>query len=187
LLSRLDEVEPAALEEHYRRLETAGRAKIADEAPDALEIVLGRFADMRYGGQEHTVKVEVTGAATSPEIAARFEREYERLFGHRSKGVPIEIVSIRVIAEGRLAALAIDHLGEMARREARAGPGARREVYLAGGFVPTPIHYRTALPPGARLDGPAVIQEYGSTTVLHPGDRLRVEANGVMVIEVGEG
>jgi N-methylhydantoinase A len=187
VLSRLDEVEPAALEEHYRRLEATGRAKIADEAPDALEIELGRFADMRYGGQEHTVKVELTGAATSPEIAARFEREYERLFGHRSKGVPIEIVSIRIIAEGRLAAPAIDHLGETAKREARAGPGTRREVYLANGFVSTPIYYRTALPPGARLDGPAVIQEYGSTTVLHPGDRLRVEANGVMVIEVGEG
>jgi len=110
---------------------------------------------MRYGGQEHTVKVELTGAATSPEIAARFEREYERLFGHRSKGVPIEIVSIRVIAEGRLAAPAIDHLGETAKREARAGPGTRREVYLANGFVSTPIYYRTALPPGARLDGPA--------------------------------
>ena len=61
VLSRLDEVEPAGLEAHYRRLEAAGRATIADEAPDALEIELGPSADMRYGGQEHTVKVELTG------------------------------------------------------------------------------------------------------------------------------
>jgi N-methylhydantoinase A len=187
VLQRLDEALPAALEQHYRRLEAAGRAKIADEAPDAREIVLGRLADMRYGGQEHTVKVTLTGAATSAEIAARFEEEYDRLFGHTSKGVPIEIVSIRVTAEGRLAAPAIDRLGQTAHGTSAAPAG--REVYFtaAGGFVPTPIHYRAALPPGARLDGPAVIQEYGSTTVLHPGDRLRVEANGVMVIEVGEG
>jgi N-methylhydantoinase A/oxoprolinase/acetone carboxylase beta subunit len=56
---------------------------------------------------------------------------------------------------GLRAARAIDHLGETAKREARAGPGTRREVYLANGFVSTPIYYRTALPPGARLDGPA--------------------------------
>jgi N-methylhydantoinase A len=186
VLSRLDEVEPAALEAHYHQLEAAGHARIADEAPDAIEIVLGRFADMRYGGQEHTVKVDLTGAATSAEIAARFEQEYDRLFGHTSEGVPIEIVSIRVTAEGRLAGPAIDHLGQTAR-EATAAPAVCREVYFSGvgGFVPTPVHYREALPPGTRLDGPAVIQEYGSTTVLHPGDRLRVEANGVMVIEIG--
>jgi N-methylhydantoinase A len=188
VLSRLDEVEPAALEEDYRRLEAAGRARIADEAPDALEIVLARSADMRYGGQEHTVKVALTGAANIAEIGARFEHEYARLFGHISNGVPIELVSIRVTAEGRLAGPAIDQLGHTAR-ETTAARAARRQVYFAGvaGFVPTPVHYRMALPPGTRLDGPAVIQEYGSTTVLHPGDRLSVESNGVMVIEVGEG
>ena len=190
VLARLDEIDPAALEEHYRRLEATSRARIADEAPDAREIVLDRSAEMPYGGQEHTVKVELTGAAGSAEVAARFEQEYARRFGHTSEGVPIEVVSIRVTAEGRLDGPAIDHLGEAGdAREMTAMPAVHREVYFAGagGFVVTPVRYRAALPPGTRLDGPAVIQEYGSTTVLHPGDRLGVAANGVLVIELGEG
>jgi N-methylhydantoinase A/oxoprolinase/acetone carboxylase beta subunit len=70
-----------------------------------------------------------------------------------------------------------------------AGAAARREVYFAGvgGFVPTPIDQRTKLPAGMRLDGTAMIQEYGSTTVRPPGDRRSGAAKGVLMIEVGEG
>jgi N-methylhydantoinase A/oxoprolinase/acetone carboxylase beta subunit len=53
--------------------------------------------------------------------------------------------------------------------------------------VPTPIDQRTKLPAGMRLDGTAVIQEYGSTTVRPPGDRRSGAAKGVLMIEVGEG
>jgi N-methylhydantoinase A len=188
---RLDAIDLSDLENQYRSLEQDGRARIAEEAPDAIETVFTRFADMRYKGQAHTVKVDLTGAATADAVQANFEREYTRLYGHVSEGVPIEIVSIRVAAEGRLDAPSIDKLGaERKNANGKAPPRAagQRQVYFAEakGFLATPVYFRDDLPAGMKLEGPAVIQEYGSTTVLHPGDALTVEGNGAMTIHVGE-
>lgn len=187
VLRRLDELDLTDLKADFRRVEETGRAKVAEEAPDALATILTRFADMRYRGQEHTVKVDVTGAAAAAEIVERFEREYTWLYGHVSEGVPLEVVSIRLVAEGRLPGPAVDAIRESDAGEAkRPASTGEREVYFAGhGFLATPVHFRPDLAPGTALSGPAVIQEYGSTTVLHPGDRLTVERNGVMRISVG--
>jgi N-methylhydantoinase A len=62
-----------------------------------------------------------------------------------------------------------------------------REVYFAsaGGFVETPTYDRKRIPAGSKIAGPALIEEHASTTVLHPGDRLEVDAFGNLVIEIG--
>ena len=101
--------------------------------------------------------------------------------------MPLEVVSIRVVAEGRLPGPLIDAIRDDSAEQARPpGLAKERKVYFAGkGFLPTPIHFRPDLQPGTRLEGPVVIQEYGSTTLLHPGDRLTVEPNGVMTIAIG--
>lgn len=187
VLGRLDAVDMADLEQSFERLESQGREKVAEEAPDALETLITRFADMRYRGQEHTVKVDVTAARTAAAITETFEAEYTQRFGHVSVGVPIEIVSVRVSAEGRLDAPGIENLRLDEEQERPEGAAETRSVYFAGhGRIETPVFYRGELAPGASLEGPAVIQEYGSTTVLHPGDSVVVEANGMMVITVGE-
>src|SRR5579883_2526391 len=58
----------------------------------------------------------------------------------------------------------------------------RRPVYFGGEFRPTPVYQRSTLPPGFRLDGPAVIEEFGSTTVVFPGQHLEVDAHGILVV-----
>ena len=61
-------------------------------------------------------------------------------------------------------------------------PQSRRRVFFAGTFVDTPVHARSALPAGARVDGPAVIEEFGSTTVVFPGQTLTVDPHGIMIV-----
>ena len=81
-----------------------------------------------------------------------------------------------------------DRQAAAARRSSRASapqPKARRPVYFAesGGYVDCPIYDRYALPAGARLAGPAVVEEFDSTTVVHPGFSVRVDDVGNLIIE----
>jgi N-methylhydantoinase A len=67
---------------------------------------------------------------------------------------------------------------------------AVRPVWFAGAFRDTAVYDRAALPPGFALDGPAVIEEFGSTTVVFPGQRLAVDPHGILVVRpaaAGEG
>jgi N-methylhydantoinase A len=57
-----------------------------------------------------------------------------------------------------------------------------RAVYFGGAFRDTPIYDRATLPPGFRLDGPAVVEEFGSTTVVFPGQHLKVDDHGILIV-----
>ena len=61
-----------------------------------------------------------------------------------------------------------------------------RPVYFAGSFRDTPIYQRPALPAGFRLDGPAVVEEFGSTTVVFPGQSLQVDPHGILIVQRGD-
>jgi N-methylhydantoinase A len=63
-----------------------------------------------------------------------------------------------------------------------AKPRGMRPVYFGGAFRETPIYDRSALPAGFRLEGPAVIEEFGSTTVVFPGQRLDVDQHGILIV-----
>jgi N-methylhydantoinase A len=63
----------------------------------------------------------------------------------------------------------------------------KRSVYLQGKYQSTPTYARAALAAGNRINGPALIEEHASTTVLLPGDRLAVDAYGNLVIKVAGG
>jgi len=90
-------------------------------------------------------------------------------------------VSMRLSSVGRIAkppARALD-------RGDAPGPKERRELYFAEaeGYVDCPIYDRYALPAGARLAGPAVVEEFDSTTVIHPGFTVSVDETGNLIIE----
>ena len=99
-------------------------------------------------------------------------------------GDPVEFVSLRVVAVGPVTAPALRE------RPASAGPAApagRRPVFFeeADGFVDCPIYDRGRLSPGARLVGPAVVEQMDSTTLVHPGHVALVDGFGDLVIAVG--
>jgi N-methylhydantoinase A len=74
---------------------------------------------------------------------------------------------------------AIPKLGIATGAEPRCG---NRPVYFGGSFRDTPIYDRSALPAGFRLDGPAVVEEFGSTTVVFPGQWLEVDERGILMV-----
>jgi N-methylhydantoinase A len=151
------------------------------------EPVILRSLDMRYAGQNYEREVSLPDgsftAATADEMVRRFARAHDEFYGFSLEGEPVEFVNLRVVAIGPsdLAAAATT-----AAAEGRPNPLASRPVAFRGaGFVPTPIYRRESLPAGFTLDGPAVIEEPDSTTVVHPGDTLLVRTDGLMEIAIG--
>ena len=142
--------------------------------------------DLRYVGQEFTLSVPLSRDdlvhGKRQKIRAAFDALYEHRYAHHSPDEPVEMVNIRLAAIGKRAKLKFPKLGAN-----RAAKPKRREVYLGDPRKPVscPIYQRTDLGAGARVKGPALIEEHGTTTVLFKGDACRVARSGELIIDVG--
>jgi N-methylhydantoinase A len=150
------------------------------EAATALRAEFGtssvffeHHAEMRYRGQRHNIKVPVSGIKDAAAIRAAFERDYKRRYGHADAKAPAEFQAVHLSTFARLKQPEIAHLP---RPSTKARPMRTRRVYIgnAGGWLEAQIFDRDALEPGFSGTGPAVIEEYGSTTIVWPSDRFEI-------------
>ena len=143
--------------------------------------------DLRYVGQEFTLSVPVSRdlikKGDRQKIRAAFDALYEHRYAHKSPDEPVEMVNIRLAAVGKRPQL---RFPKLAKRGA-AKPSRRRDVYLGDPrkAVSCPIFQRAELGAGARIKGPALIEEHGTTTVLFEKDRCTVSPSGELIIDVG--
>jgi N-methylhydantoinase A len=174
-----DEADAEQLEQIWLELEREGREDLRREgvADDRLNLV--RSADVRYVGEAHECPVVVpegqTGDAAAATVWSGFHDVHERLFGFAYRGIQrVEVVNLRVQAVG---AVHRPPLTQAADGATSAEPVAdtRRDVYFDGSWTPCPIYRREALVAGAGMSGPAVIEEYGSTTIVFRGWGVRVD------------
>ena len=157
----------------------------------AAERSLVRRLEMRYRGQNFELSVNVPGqqqldAVELDEALESFHAAHERVYGFRSTEDAVEVVTFRVQAVGRAdrVELAISKDGSGDAEEALIGV---RQVYLdtAEGYRPCPIYHRERLQPGYELNGPAIIEQMDTTTVLLPGDHCRVDSYRNLVVQMG--
>ena len=176
IMRRVDELEPRELEDGFAGLEQAGAAELAAEGlvDDAVEFV--RALDLRYVGQSYELTI-----AAGDRLLERFHAEHDRAYGFAAPAEPVECVSLRLTSIGRIAKPAPRFLEPAGTPRAKE----RRQVFFAeaGGYVDCPIFDRYALAAGARIEGPAIVEEFDSTTVLHPGFRLLADGTANLVIE----
>ncbi len=180
----LDDALAAAMDGGFRGME-GDTADILRRDFGAADVYFERKAEMRYHGQRHNIHVPVTGLRALAEIRAAFERDYKRRYGHADSKAPTEFQALHLSAFARLRRPDIANL----RRTMPAGgmPEHTRPVYfgVTEGTVETVIYDRDGLEPGFAAQGPAVIEEYGSTTLIRPGDRFQVGEMGEIRIECG--
>jgi N-methylhydantoinase A len=142
-------------------------------------------ADMRYKGQRHAIRVALEAQLAASSMRGAFLAEYRRRFGLADEGGAIEIIGLRTTgtAATRRPELARLH---RAGSETGSGPRAFRDVYFpeARARLRTPIYLRYGLPLGHGIDGPAVIEEYGATVVVGPGDHVSVGQYGELQIDL---
>jgi N-methylhydantoinase A len=170
--------------------------RLAAMAVEAREIVAGaglaltgidvRFeADMHYVGQTHSVAVTLpfeAEAASEAAIRSAFESAYTAAFSRLLPGIPVRLATLRVVAVGRrpqidLAALAPAPGGTLAA----ARTGARR-AWFGGAWHEAAVYDRLALPVGARIDGPAILEQADATIVIDPGLAATVDRFGNLVM-----
>jgi N-methylhydantoinase A len=142
--------------------------------------------DLRYVGQEFTLSVPVAESEIKAEdrraIRAAFDRLYDRRYAHHSPEEPVEIVNIRLAVIGKRAKMKLPRLPENRRAKAFR----KMEVYLGDPARPVscPVYRREELGAGARIAGPALVREHGTTTVLFKGDVCSVARTGELLISV---
>ncbi len=185
----LDDAAFDDIEAVYRALESQGRDAIAGASVKPQRIVVKRSADMRYVGQEHAVTVDLPLAVFArgdrKAIKRHFDAMHARRYGTSAPAEPAEIVSLRSTVTGLMRKPPQRKMARGQRTPPAASRGATRKVFCAGRFRLTPTFWRPALLAGNRIEGPALIEEYASTTLLLPGDTLEVDAYGNLAIRVG--
>ncbi|MGE5306825.1 MAG: hydantoinase/oxoprolinase family protein [Alphaproteobacteria bacterium] len=190
LFARMDDLEMFELEDQFRRLEAEGRQALEESGIPTGHVIFERAADMRYVGQEHAVAVRmpahVGDESARAEIKRRFDEAHELRYSHSAPDESADIVSLRVSAIGRLTK---PQFPQIARGEAtpptHAYRGARSVIFESAGAVEAAVYDRNKLLHGNTINGPAIIEEAASTTVVEPGDRLTVNAFGHLVMELG--
>src|SRR5216684_6342112 len=141
---------------------------------------------MQFVGQTHVLTVPVARTDFAREDLMRaFEAAYWERFEVELREMRAQVVSLRTAVIGRRRPISL--AGLIARAGATAGaaaPGERRRAWFDGGWHDTPVYRREQLGIGAELTGPAIVEQLDTTTVLEPGDRVRVDALGNLEITV---
>jgi N-methylhydantoinase A len=170
----LDEKSVGAMNDLLAALEKDATAALAAEFGTS-DVFFERHAEMRYRGQRHNIKVPVTGLQDAAAIRQAFEHDYRRRYGHADAKAAAEFQAVHLYAFARLKQ---PEIARLPRAKAAPQAAVTRPVYFksAGGMVDAKIYNRDSLEPGFTGAGPAVIEEYGSTTVVWPGDRFEIGA-----------
>lgn len=187
LITRTDKVNPAGLNAIYAGLEAQALADLTAEGVPEADMDFQRFADMRYAGQEHTVKVRLPAGAIDdramPDINERFRALHEKTYTFRLE-TPVELVNYHLTAVGRVKKPEFRKLDGRGGVLADARKGARRVNFDELGFAEAAIYERERLPVGAAVKGPAVVEEPASTTVVFPDQKLTRDEFGFLHIEM---
>jgi 5-oxoprolinase (ATP-hydrolysing) len=152
-------------------VDSVARAGAGDEIR-----VRRRMLRLRFGGQESTLEVEW---APETDVAGEFRRAYQALFGHRPEARPIELESVAVAASSTAPASVPPAAGGSRRA---ATPARKRRIRLGGCWSEIPCYDRERLTPGSTLDGPSLVLERHSTTLLDRGWSAVVGDDGSLVL-----
>lgn len=160
----------------------------ADEVIEPADRLVDRSVDVRYAGQNYEVSVPVPEGPLDhlavAAIRARFEDEHRRLYGFAAEHDPIQLVTFRVGATGRVAKATFRTFPD-GGADASAAIVGEREVWMpeAGGFVTCPIYDRAKLKPGNRFAGPAIVEQMDTTTIVLPNMLATVEPHLNLILE----
>jgi N-methylhydantoinase A len=164
--------------ESFGELQAEGAGLLAEQGIGADDHYFARSADMRYVGQEYSVDVPIGAEVDPGEIDAAFHDAHRVRYGHSTPGAPVEFVNLRLAAFGRIAGEAAPFRTPAADEALLGG----RTVVFGGEPHDTAVALRERLATGGRQQGPVIIEEQSSTTVVPPGHRVEVDPHGNLLI-----
>jgi len=184
IVAPLAKLDFAEVNRVLRAMEVEGRALVKTAGVPLRECEVRREFGIRFAGQSYELSVPLPSSRLSERdvesIRSDFLRHYRKRFHRLNPDVPLEVVNCRIVVSGP------EHPIKAARSVARSrrAKKGRRNVYLPerAAFVRCPVYDRYALAPGARVRGPAVVEEVESTVLLGAGAVGTVARNGNLVV-----
>ncbi len=181
LHSRADTVDLTSVNCCLAELDAAGRARMGEEGVPPGEVRVAYSADMRYVGQAYELEVPIAvpvALGRMPEILSAFHAVHERVYGYARTQQPVEFVNFRAVHTFPLPRPRLRPTARGGGSIDDARLGTRRAWFSGHAFVGTAIYDRGRLPIGARVVGPAIIEQLDTTTVLPPGQAAVVDVSG---------
>ena len=178
-------LDPKDVWSRFETLDGKARAWLDEQEVAPADRGISYSLDLRYEQQGFEVTIPlpdalVKRAGALDEILDTFHATHERLYGVRFH-VPVELVALRVVATGATPSVE-EALPSAGSKDPSAALMEVRPSYFDGAFVDTPNYDRAKLAVGARVEGPAIIRQYDTTTVLLPRHYAEVDAHGNLLI-----
>jgi N-methylhydantoinase A len=177
-------IDLAVVAANYAALEKEATDTLRRDGIEAARIRLMREADLRYAGQSMEVRVPAPSGAVDgkflKDLIDAFHAAHRRTFGYDYAGQQqIELVNLCVSGFGLIER---PDVPELAVRDVTPARKAVRPVHFGNGFHDTPVYDRASMVPGFRINGPAIVEEFGSTTVAFPGQHIDVDPHGILIV-----
>ena len=177
----------AEIESVFSSVELQAIEQFQTEGIDKKSIKFIRYGNFRYKNQEHTTEVRLSDGPISDKqiglIEDEFHNTYEREYTYRLD-TSVELVGIHVVATSEVGKLTMQKRPDQGIKEAEARKGAREVDYALEGVHKATLYNGEKLLPGMEFNGPAIIEDSGATTVIHPGNRVRVDGYTNIHIEI---
>ena len=168
----------------FGELEHQARTTFSEEGSEK-RLRIERYVDARYLGQEHSVKVPLESGTFTAGAISGLRRRFEELHNRSYEFTladPLEIITCHLVAYAKLPKPPMKPV--RSRKRARPSPKETRIMHLEDKSGRVAVYERSSLPPGTRLNGPAIIEEPTSTTIIGFRDRLLVDDYGNMLVEI---
>jgi N-methylhydantoinase A len=169
----------------FGRLEDAAVTFFAKAGNADAHVVIARFADIRYLGQEHTVRVPIpAGSPDRGDVEERFHAIHEQTYTFRLTS-QVEFVNFHVSGSVPLPRVELQTFQPPSNGKPPSPKTTRRVNFDAQGWHQASCYERDDLSVGARVDGPAIIEEPAASTVLYPGQTAHIDRIGNIIIDTG--
>ena len=179
---RLDKLAPGELAGIVARQREQGQRQLNESQVPIDVTTITHAADMAYAGQIHALRVAIEPDWDSARLEKAFNEVYRATFGNTLVDIPVVIVILRTIAIGKRSGASLPQATRFADGSA-ARPRSSRPVHFDT-WYDTPVYIRDDLAPGMRFDGPAIIEQSDTTTVVEPGMGVVIDPKGNMLVKV---
>ena len=187
----INEYSNSKIVDHLHKLEKEIIAELeserwkVEEEKGGDKIKIEYFIEMRYSGQSYEVPVPIEiedNDINKDKLMHDFNNIHGRLYGHKAEGEPIEAVNFKVKVTWPLPKLMIQKKERLRKKLSSLEPIEERKVSFEGRFIETPIYKRKSLDIGIMFEGPAIINELTSTTVVYPQQTCTVDPYGNILV-----
>ncbi|NHJ32906.1 MAG: hydantoinase/oxoprolinase family protein, partial [Asgard group archaeon] len=181
------DIDYSNLEQSYQGLETQGSKVLTEEGFKPKNIIHKRFVDLRYVGQGFELLIPIDGInlenkGCKDQILKRFIEKHLSIYGYILDDEEVEMVNIRINSLGLIKKPKLVKITEGTSKPKDEAQSSTREAYFEEykGFKQTPIFSREKLLAKNEIKGPAIIEQYDSTTVVHPNWKASIDRFGLL-------